>query len=68
MPGFGCLGGDDGGEHGGLAVGGEDGAVGLAGDLAGLEDELAPTPVELNSMNDRTLRLSLTVFAKGRKP
>ncbi len=32
------LGGDDGGEHGGLAVGGEHGAVGLARDLAGFED------------------------------
>ena len=30
------LGGDDGREHGGLAIGGDDGAVGLACDLAGL--------------------------------
>ena len=45
------LGGDDGGEHGGLAVGGEDGAVGLAGDLAGLEGELAPAPIEFNTMD-----------------
>ena len=45
------LGGDHGRDDGGFAVGGDDGAVGLAGYLAGLEDELAPTPVELNSMN-----------------
>ena len=45
------LGGHDGGEHGGLAVGGEHGAVGLARDAAGLEGELAPAPVEFNSMN-----------------
>ncbi len=45
------LGRDDGGEHGGLAVGGEHGAVGLARDLAGLEDELAPAPIEFNSMD-----------------
>ena len=51
MPGFGCLGGDDGREHGGLAVGGEDGAVGLARDLAGFEGELAATPVEFNTMD-----------------
>ena len=51
MPSRGCLGGDDGRQHGGLAVGGEHGAVGLAGDLAGLEDELAPTPVEFNTVD-----------------
>ena len=46
MPSLGCLGGDDGGEHGGLAVGGEHGAVGLAGDLAGFKREWTATPVE----------------------
>ena len=45
------LGGDDGGEHGGLAVAGEHGAVGLTRDFAGLEDERTPTPIEFNSMN-----------------
>ena len=44
-------GGDDGGEHGGLAVGGEHGAVGLAGDLAGFENELAPGPLDLDTLN-----------------
>ncbi len=38
------FGGDDGREHDGLAIGGEHGGVGLAGDLAGLEHELAPAP------------------------
>ncbi len=42
---------DDGREHGGLAVGGEDGAVGLAGYLAGFEDELTAAPIELNTMD-----------------
>ncbi len=37
MPSFGCLRGDDGGEHHGLAIGGQHGAVGLARDLAGFE-------------------------------
>ena len=45
------LGGDDGRQNLGLSVGGDDGAVGLAGDLAGLEDELAPTPIELNGVD-----------------
>ena len=35
MPCLGLLGGDHGGEDGGLAVGGEHRAVGLAGDSAG---------------------------------
>ena len=37
MPGFGCLGRDHGGDHGGFAVGGDDGAIGLARDFAGFE-------------------------------
>ena len=41
----------DGGEHGGLAVGGDDGAVGLARNAPGLEGELAPAPIEFNSMH-----------------
>ena len=45
------LGGDDGREHGGFAIGGDDGAIGLARDFAGLEDELAPAPVEFHTMN-----------------
>ncbi len=45
------LGRDGGCEHGGLAVGGEHGAVGLTRDPAGLEDELAPAPIEFNSMH-----------------
>ena len=45
------LGRDGSGEHGGLAVGGEHGAVGLTRYPAGLEDELAPAPIEFNSMH-----------------
>ncbi len=43
--------GHHGGEHLALAVGRDHGPIGLAGYLAGLEDELAPAPVELNFMN-----------------
>ena len=39
--------GDHGGEHAGLAVLGEDGGVGLAGQAARLEAELAPAPFNL---------------------
>ena len=44
----GRLGGDDGGEHDGLAIGGEHGAVGLTGDLAGFKPEGTATPVDLD--------------------
>ena len=37
MPGFGCLAATDGRDDGGLAVGGDDGAVGLTRDLAGFQ-------------------------------
>ena len=40
--------GDDGGEHDGLAIGGEHGAVGLTGDLAGFKLEGTSTPVDLD--------------------
>ena len=40
--------GDDGGEHHGLAVSGEHGAVGLTGDLAGFKPEGTATPVDLD--------------------
>ena len=45
------LGGHDGGEKRGLAPGGEDGTVGLAGDAAGFKDELAPGPVKFFTMD-----------------
>ena len=48
---LGLLGRHHGGEHGGLAVGGEHGAVSLARHSAGLEGELAPAPIELNTMH-----------------
>ena len=40
--------GDDGGEHHGLAIGRHDGAVGLAGDLAGFKLEGTSTPVDFD--------------------
>ncbi len=43
--------GNDGGENGGLAVGGDDGAVGLAGHLARFEHELAPGPDQLFTLD-----------------
>ena len=48
MPSFGCLGGDYGGEHGGLAIGGDDGAVGLTRDLFRFPALTAATPVKLH--------------------
>ena len=48
---LGLLRGDDGGEDGGVAVGGEHRAVGLTRDFAGLQRELAATPVKLHTMN-----------------
>ena len=42
------LGGDDGGEHDGLAVGGHHGAVGLTGDLSGFKPEGTATPVDFD--------------------
>ena len=50
---------DHGREHGGFAVGGNDGAVGLARDFSGLEGELAPAPVEFNAIDiEHLFRLS----------
>ncbi len=43
--------GDDGGENDGLAVGGEHGAVGLAGNLAGFKPERTATPIDFDGMN-----------------
>ena len=40
-----------GGDDGALAIAGDDGAVGLARDLAGLEGELAPAPIEFNTID-----------------
>ena len=52
------LGADDGGEQRGLAPGGEDRAVGLAGDLAGFEHELAAGPIEFFAMDLKHVCLS----------
>ena len=42
------LGRNDGGEHGGFAVGGDDGAVGLTGNLAGFQGERTAAPFNLD--------------------
>src|SRR3984957_14900679 len=47
LPRLGLLHGDRGAQHGGLAVGREHGAVGLAGDAAGFENEAASAPHQL---------------------
>ena len=44
----GRLGGDDGGEHDGLAIGRHDGAVGLTGDFSGFKPEGTSTPIDLD--------------------
>ena len=46
---------NDGGQHDGLAVGGQHRAVGLPGDAAGLEGQLAPAPVETGATNPKDL-------------
>ena len=55
----------DGGQHGGAAVGGHDGAVGLARDLAGLEHELAPGPLDFLAKDFKHL---IHPFHHGRLP
>jgi hypothetical protein len=45
---LGGLGGDDGGDDDGFAIGGDDGAVSLTGDLAGLELERTATPIDFD--------------------
>ena len=44
----GRLGGHDGGEHNGFAIGRQHGAVGLTGDFSGFKPEGTPTPVDLD--------------------
>ena len=55
----------DGGQHGGAAVGRHHGAVGLARDLAGLEHELAPGPLDFLAKNFKHL---IHPFHHGRLP
>ncbi len=50
-PGLGCLGRDDSGKNRGFAIGRDDRALGLAGDLAGFEHELASGPIEFFTMD-----------------
>ncbi len=50
-PSLGCLGCDDSGENRRFAISRDDGAIGLAGDLAGFERELAPGPIEFFTMD-----------------
>ena len=53
------LGGDDGGEHGGLAPARKHRAVGLAGDSAGLQHKLAPAPIQFLALNIKHLCILL---------
>ena len=62
------LGRDHGREHGGFAIGGNDGAVGLARDFAGLEDELAPAPVEFNAVFIEHFAFLSSVFGLREEP
>ena len=65
MPSRGVLGGDDGRQNCGFAVSGDDGAVGLAGYLAGLEDERAPAPIQLNAVDIEHFGFLSSVIRKG---
>ncbi len=62
------LGRDDGGEHGGLAVGRKHGAVGLARHSSGFEHELAPGPFEFFTMNIKHLAWSFSSRGKDPRP
>ena len=59
---------DDGRQHGGLAVGGEHGAVGLARHSAGFQNKLAPAPVQLNSMHVKHCVFLSWFYGETRKP
>src|SRR5205807_2653071 len=48
---LGLLAGNHGRQQLAFTIGGDDRAVGLAGDLAAFEDELAPSPVKFNTMD-----------------
>ena len=56
--------GDDGGEHAGLAILGEDGGVGLAGHAPGLELQLAATPVNFHAMDIEHVRSFVLGFSR----
>ena len=58
------LGRNDGGKYHGLAVGGDDGAVSLAGDLAGFELQRAACPLDFDGMDIEHI-LSLRDAGKG---
>ena len=62
------LGGDDGRQNFGFSVSGDDGAVGLAGYLAGLEDERAPAPIQLNAVDVEHFGFLSIGYPEGRKP
>ena len=66
LSGLGFLRRDDGGEHSGLAPGGEHGAVGLTGHAPGFQDELPPAPVEFFTLNVK--HLSSSCGSRMRKP
>ncbi|MNY37712.1 hypothetical protein D3C86_1722940 [compost metagenome] len=67
---LGRLGADDGGEQHGLAQGGEHGAIGLAGHLAGLERQGLAAPVELDLVViklDRHFLFRLSILPEARE-
>src|SRR6185437_15843207 len=62
------LGGDDGGEHHGLAIGRHHSAVGLAGDLSGFKPEGTSAPVDLDRMNIEHMGLLSWVHERNGRP
>ena len=67
LTGFGGLHANGGAEHDGLAVRDQHGAIGLAGDLAGFQDQLAPAPVEfLAEIIEHSASLRCTASADGK--
>src|SRR6185437_17024228 len=67
LPRLRLLGRDDRRQHSGFAPGGEHRAIRLAGDVSGLEGELAPAPVEFFALNVKHLSSSC-IGLRMRKP
>ena len=58
----------DGGQHRGAAIGGQNGAVGLARDLAGFQDQLAAGPVDFLAEHFEHIAHIHLSFPTGRAP
>ena len=58
----------DGGQHHGLAIGGDHGAVGLTGHATGFEHELAPAPFDFFTYDLEHFRIHFPSFPQAGLP